>query len=505
MTAATLALPRFRATRDEAGTLTVHRVPVFAECERSVLVGKDWKRFEFDAEWLDAAITRARQAEAEGYLPPLHVRHHEQGNEVRAAGFFRLLGTEEITLGGTRRRAVLADLVITDPLTQADVEAGRLPYRSVEIHNAARPRLNSLALLDHEVPYLELPLLMVDRVINSAGVAHATSAVRAAPTFAAQFKRTTAALLFQMADDDKKLKDDERMPTQADADAKSEAKTAAADDVPPKAGDAEPEAKASTPAIADIVKAIKSGAITVADLRAVMQAIQEAADAAAAAGNAEQEVAGDQQAKAPAPQQMRADRNETTTMTDTKSNESQTQAETNGAAASGGETVQMAALKGKLEGEHLAEMVKMQSQLAQLQDRERQRDALEKRNADVNAAMVVFDKKPVGDLVAFRARITSYHEQFGAEAFKAFVGELGKGLGDLPAMGSGDGSTSFKARGKVPPAAMKFAAQGPDAVERAAKFCADWERQTEAGLRVSLERYLAINMAEDPLHPQLTG
>lgn len=150
----------YSATRDAQGILTIHRVPIFVECSRD--------EHQFDASWISQAVNRANRAAAEGYFPPLHIRHHEAGQEVRPAGYFKIVGTSPIQFKGAMRVAVLADLVVTDPAVQDEVLAKRLPYRSVEIFDADEPNLDSLALLDHEAPYLELPMLMVSQVDQSA-------------------------------------------------------------------------------------------------------------------------------------------------------------------------------------------------------------------------------------------------------------------------------------------------------------------------------------------------
>ena len=147
----------YDATRQGDGSLIIHRVPIFCACERS--------NIEFDDTWISSAVMKSKQHEREGYLAPLHISHHEPvetANEpVKACGYFRVLGTEPITFRGSRRTAVMADLVITCPETQQEVMAKRLPYRSVEIFDTTMPAFDGLALLAHEAPFLELPMLMV--------------------------------------------------------------------------------------------------------------------------------------------------------------------------------------------------------------------------------------------------------------------------------------------------------------------------------------------------------
>ena len=227
------------------GVLVVHRVPIFVECVRG--------KTDFDEKWIFAAVAKAKLGESENYLPPLHIRHHEAETDVRAAGFFRVLGAERITFKGKIRLAIMADLHITDPVTQAEVMAKRLPYRSVEIFNVDQPAINGLALLDHEAPFLELPMLMVSQVAeNGSPVPPGTFEVDGSHTVAASFTRGNAMhLLFRetnMADEPK-----------------TEDK--------PKGEKMEGEGAAID--VGAICKAIKSGSISVADMDAIMAAIKE--------------------------------------------------------------------------------------------------------------------------------------------------------------------------------------------------------------------------------------
>lgn len=149
----------YQSSRDEKGRLVVHDVPIFVECERGKL--------EFDKEWLTQAFSAAQVAEKENYHPPLHVRHHGgDGDGVRAAGFFRITKVGPIKFKGESRQAIYADLVLTDERVAGEVLEDKLLYRSVEIADFDSPGITSLALLDHEAPFLELPLLTVNSPWN---------------------------------------------------------------------------------------------------------------------------------------------------------------------------------------------------------------------------------------------------------------------------------------------------------------------------------------------------
>jgi len=153
--AATHRAPGFKVTKTDDKTI-FHRVPIFAECARGDAV--------FNAEWIAQAVASAKQQERDGYFPPLHTRHHEPATDVtdavRAAGYFRILDAGPLTMQGRRVTAIYADLIVTDPFLAGEIERARYPYRSVEIFNTeGPPNIDSLALLDHEAPYLRLPML----------------------------------------------------------------------------------------------------------------------------------------------------------------------------------------------------------------------------------------------------------------------------------------------------------------------------------------------------------
>ena len=481
MTTATLGMVAgYRATRDDAGSLIVHGVPIFVECERSVGSGDKRKLQEFDADWIKAAVMKAIAAEQDGYLPPLHVRHHGDDAEVRAAGFFRVLGAEQIQFKGESRLAVIADLVITDPVVQQEVLARRYPYRSVEIFNVGKPELNSLALLDHEAPFLQLPMLMVRAVESAQDVAGATVERNPTPTVAASFRRgRSAALLFQMGDDKPKPKDDE---IEVDEQPKGGA-SAPTDEKPEDGGEQKPgegldekggeDVKATAPDAKSIVEAIKSGSISVADLQAIVQAIQERSNA----GSGED---GQQGGPAPAPvpgQSMQADKKDAITMT-TKTEETKTPTQD-------GETVvKMAALQGEVEG--------LKANLAQ-------RDAADKRRSDVAGALKKLAGRPLGS--DLETRLEKYHADHGPLAFAAHVEAIERTVGVLPTV---EREGRFLANNaKVPPVAMKYQDRGPDAIDKAARFAAEWQQLRESGhARMSQERYVQIQMSANPLEPE---
>lgn len=410
----------YRATRSADGVLTVHDVPIFVECSRG--------EHEFDGDWIKQAVEKAQGSAAEGYLPPLHVRHHEDGVDVKPAGFFRITGTDRIRFKGEKRLAVLADLVITDPVVAAEVLAKRYPYRSVEIFNVTQPAFDSLALLDHEAPFLELPMLMVSRVEKTDGnVPGGTFAASSAATFRAIFRRgSSAALLFNM--------DDQTTTTTTPA-----AATGAAPAM---------DAQAAVAAVLDAIKAGKLPADVIASLCDALKD-QMAAVSPLTMGS-------DDPAKAPSPGAGRASMKR-------EDGDSELR-------------VQMARMAGELEAEK-AKAAEFRAEIA--------------RKEQVAVALKRLDGRPLG--ADLEQKLAAFHKAYGEAAFAAYVEAFATSVG--PLVKDNSQVIALKAAEKAPTVAMKYEAQGPDAVRQAMRFSQEWDELSAHGaVRVTKERYVEIHM-----------
>jgi len=418
----------YRTSKD-GNRLIVHDVEIFCACER----GEGEDRTVFDEAWVSAALVSAKRKEAEGYFPPLHVRHHGKGtDDVHAAGMFRITRTEPITMGGKRRLAIFADLIVTDPTIQAEVMTMRYPYRSVEIFDAAVPSIDSLALLDHEAPYLELPVLAVAGAVN---------------TGVACFQRGAGAqLLFFEADPmTTKTVDATKEPF---GDGVTTPATFA-DDGPPKKdkdeGD-DMEGGEGGPDIAAVAKAIESGEISVADMDVLLAAIQNQKSASDAP---------DEPEAAPA-------------------------------AVPGGEAMQ--------KGEMSEQFAALQGANEALKVRIDTMDADKIRGTEVAEAMQRLAGRPCGS--DLEEKLIEFHkESNGGTLFKAYVDSYAQNIPPSPT-GSGREADFLGQGGNVSEVAMKYQDQGTDAVDKAAKFSAEWHELREHGsTRVSEERYIELNMA----------
>ena len=446
----------YEATKTD-DALTIHNVPIFCTCAR----GDE----TFDERWISEAVSKAKLSESEGYYPPLHIRHHEPSTQVsdavKACGYFRVLGTEPITFQGSRRTAVMADLVITCPETQVDILARRLPYRSIEIFDVDKPNIDGLALLDHEAPFLELPNLMVGAVKTSPG-----------QSFTFQRRTRARPKNFAETDPDKVASatrkplaghDEKSLPTQTtvheginmnfenDYDEEKKKKPDEAlkgdNDDEKKGEDFQEEGGLD---ISGVVSAIESGEISVADMDSILAAIQ-AVQSAKVEEAAPEEGAAAAPAPVPGGEAMRRSSVDT----------------------------QVAALWGENES------LKADINTMKLDAR---------RNVEVAEAMQRLEGRPLG--ADLEDRLVSFHADHGVKAFHAYVDGLAKTTGVLP--GDDGKAGMFQSQtGRVPEVAMKYQGKGTDAIDAAAKFARYWEDLSERGhTRMSQERYVDVNMAK---------
>jgi len=459
----------YKASRNDKGHLVIENVPIFVECKRG--------ETHFSDEWIASAVRKAKQAELEGYLPPLHIRHHEAGTPVEPAGYFRIRGAAPITFKGQTRTAIFADLVVTRPGVEEDVLAARLPYRSVEIFDVDDPAINSLALLDHEPPYLELPMLMVDEPADSptpgvGDVPERTSGtlVRVADaTFSnpwqsdhytagdpvvACFRRGHSAHLF--------LEDTEHMTTKTTTKTEQPAAKGAkfgeyeeekmADDVEDGEKMAEEDGEEMEDGGLDVgavCSAIRDGSISVAEMEEIKAAIVEQMSTVGAAEEEEGE------APAPAPTPGEAMKNEPK------------------------DGAQFAAMQAKIDAQE-AKLAQMEHETA--------------RKSAVDEALVRLEGRPLGADPA--AKFGKRFDELGAAGFKLYVDDLAGMFGKMPAGAAGKAAAFAGQSAAAPESALSYTDQGAEAVERATKFAAEHrELAARSMTRKSEEAYVRSNMA----------
>ena len=468
---ATHSVQGFRVTKTDDGKTIFHRVPIFAECERGDLA--------FGSKWMADAVAAAKQQERDGYLPPLHTRHHEpatdQTNAVRSVGVFRITDASPITFKGKRVAAIFADLIITDDCMADELSRMKYPYRSVEIFDPeGPPKINGLALLDHEAPYLELPMLLAGDVDdqrdpkrmayenNGGAIPDTGVGVASATSFTLNYASDPSNLMLgsvrhgQRATLLFKFPDEETMP-QAKPKQAAKAKKPAnfADD---KEGEKDTENMEGEEGggmdIAAVCTAIESGAISVADMDSLLAAIQSQ--------SAEAPVEEEEEAAAPAP-------------------------------APGAEIMKGNSDQAKL-------FAAQQGKIDALEAKDAARDAADQRGTDVGEAMTRLAGKPLG--ANLEEKLTNFHKKAdgNAELFKAYVDSMAQNAGDLP---TDDSGANFAAQPKTPKSAMAFQALGGEAVDKAAQFAREY--QTMSGMRASEESYVRINMKNIGLEVEETA
>ncbi len=189
---------RYSAKTNADGTLDIFDVPIVSELDKGERA--DLPEFEITPKWLAAALKRATARAARGYLPPIHIHHHDDGPPKERAGFFRIKRVGDFDLAGKPVKTLFADLLRIPKAVAEKILSGELPYRSIEILNVnSEPEVDSLALLDSQPPQFRYPLLSIGRMIAAAGSSNPLAA-RAIPTaavaFAASPKKNAAAILF---------------------------------------------------------------------------------------------------------------------------------------------------------------------------------------------------------------------------------------------------------------------------------------------------------------------
>jgi hypothetical protein len=147
----------YAAKQRPDGTWDILDVPIMGTIDE----GERRNEEEIGVEWMQEAIAKAKSREAEGYLAPLHIQHHEFGVTTRRAGFVLPTRVGTVRYEGEEIPALYADLLAIPEDVFASIERAEIPYRSVEIHDWDVPEINSLALLEDEVPFFRFEMLTI--------------------------------------------------------------------------------------------------------------------------------------------------------------------------------------------------------------------------------------------------------------------------------------------------------------------------------------------------------
>lgn len=209
---------------------------------------------------LRAAVKlHAQMNESDQYLPRLNVLHNFGLHKAKGAGFFIPRRVQNFRMKGNSVPVVFADLVAVKDEVFCSLSANDLPYCSVEIREWEPLQFGALALLDTEPPFFEFPLITIDPTSEemvAEGMTVSAEATRfkydpQEPAVAAFVGSSGARFLFNFGDQEmaeEEKKDDKNIEAEMMED-----------------GDGMD--------VKSIVKAIESGAISVADMEAIVAAI----------------------------------------------------------------------------------------------------------------------------------------------------------------------------------------------------------------------------------------
>ena len=151
----------YSATDTGDGFFTIHDVPILSA------VTENTKNAPFDVgmEWLSDAVRFGQEEYKRAkYCSPIHLTHSRSGgDDPKFAGYFLPKRVALFEVDGVPKPTVFADLKVTAEVFE-DVQCGRLPYVSPEIHDWTARRIDSLALLAGKVPYHHYPLLTIGSI-----------------------------------------------------------------------------------------------------------------------------------------------------------------------------------------------------------------------------------------------------------------------------------------------------------------------------------------------------
>lgn len=150
----------------EGTRFRVRSVPIFAECTRALPgVGE----VPFSREWLHRAASDTNLRASRNYHAPVHLVHHGRVSSPEPVGEVAgnaYVDEAEVQVGDEpdfkARPVLFADVWLPDAEALRKFE--RYPHRSVEVNDVfAAPRINTVALLGAQEPFVKFPNARLDR------------------------------------------------------------------------------------------------------------------------------------------------------------------------------------------------------------------------------------------------------------------------------------------------------------------------------------------------------
>lgn len=230
-------------SRNTDGTYNIFDIPVFAKHVRKlgmrmVADAEGNPKIEevtinVDEKWLSRAIElNRRRYDQEQYLGPLHVRHHPKGDEgadtTEPAGHFLLKYVKAVPFEGEVVPMLYADFLRIPEGVFNRIKQGQLSYRSIESLPPQFEEIDSIALLDTDVPWFRLPMLTPGKEIQRE-VYRAVDATSPFRGYARSGVRW-AALFYQAGEGFKEREDDEKKSDKGDSDNEKKTAPASGDD-----------------------------------------------------------------------------------------------------------------------------------------------------------------------------------------------------------------------------------------------------------------------------------
>ena len=143
------------------GFFSILNIPIFAE----VPAGAKRNKERIGEEWMDRAIEQNRMRRKEGHLPPVHIYHSDEtAVKPSYAGKFIITKRGTITYEGSEIPALFANITDIPAEVFERIEQGTLPYRSVEVHDWDNAEIDSLALMDTDVPFFRMAMTTIGSV-----------------------------------------------------------------------------------------------------------------------------------------------------------------------------------------------------------------------------------------------------------------------------------------------------------------------------------------------------
>jgi len=149
---------KYRARQNDDGTWDVLDMPVFSLVPK----GKKGAPKDITEDDLRAAVREhQRKYKDDQFMARVNVLHNYGVQPATPAGFFLPRIVKPFRMNGKMQATIFADLMGVPDAVFRDMEARGLPYCSVEVRTYEPLVFGALALLDTEPPFFEFPIISI--------------------------------------------------------------------------------------------------------------------------------------------------------------------------------------------------------------------------------------------------------------------------------------------------------------------------------------------------------